>query len=105
MDDQTEQSWLRNSSPGQLGTAILLVPLRDPERPHLFEAIDMSDVTYGDAKLTAQSRDAEAVKWVPHFIADYTTLRMTACGDPCTKTCVEAGCICDKATKRCVRAK
>jgi hypothetical protein len=105
VDDQTEQSWLNTSPHGQLGTAIMVVPTLDPERGYGHKVLDFPDLTYADAEMRAHLEQAVSLKWVPHFIADYATLRISACGAACTKSCVQPGCICDKATKMCVKAK
>ena len=103
MDDQTEPSWVSPTDPRQLGTGILLVPSRNPERRGLYDAIDFTDISYSRCQETAERHGAFAMKWIPHTVAPYNDLAQSVCGGPCTSRCVR-GCICDRSIGRCRKA-
>jgi hypothetical protein len=97
--DQTDPQWLVDLSEDQLGTGLLLVKQPGSEE---IEKFHKSDIRYGQFKIYAGLEQAIAIKWVPHTIADETTVLRLKCHGYCEATCVQPGCICDANNHQCV---
>lgn len=101
MHDQTEQRWLGGWKQSDLGTALYLVP---NEAGKQLRGSHVQDVTYDEARAIGGMRLAHALKWIPHSQATFSDIRPRgagACGQPCTDSCVELGCLCNGITKLC----
>jgi hypothetical protein len=103
MRDQTDRDWLKGWKQNDLGTALYLVP---EDIGKSLRGSLVQDVTYGEARAIGGMRLAHEMKWIPHSHAGFTDIlsRGGACGQPCTDSCVELGCLCNQATKRCESA-
>lgn len=96
MDNQTERRWVEATSDDDEGTGIFLKQ-GSPTPIKSFE----QDMTY--AECVARGQSAIAFKWVPHDIASFSALQAAGCGNRrCVDFCVKPGCICDRASGRCV---
>ena len=102
MDDQTEKRWLTGWNQSDLGTALFLVPKDAGTGLH---GSHVQDVTYHEARAIGGMRLAFAMKWIPHSQAVFSDIRGGGpCGQPCTDSCVELGCLCNKVTGLCESA-
>ena len=97
--DQTDPHWLVGLSAGQLGTGLLLVKESSSDE---VKKINQSSIGYLQFRTFAVSEHATAMKWIPHTIADETTVLSLKCDGYCQRTCVRPGCICDSNRHRCV---
>jgi hypothetical protein len=97
--DQTDPRWLVDLDADQLGTGLFIVSQTDPNQ---IKKSKKSDVTYSAFKDYAVLEQAIAIKWVPHTIADETTVLRLKCHGYCETTCVQPGCICDSINHKCV---
>ena len=110
MYDQTDPQQTANVAPDELGTGLFLVPPPNPfpttRAIGVLVASQILDVTYRECRVIAALRDAHAMKWVPHRVGLFGDLQATrgTCGQPCTGTCVEIGCLCNEITHRCQSA-
>jgi hypothetical protein len=99
ISDQTDPQWLVGLSADQLGTGLLLVKQAGSEDT---EKTNKSNIVYSQFRTDAVHQQAIAIKWVPHTIADETTVLSLKCDGYCEATCVKPGCICDSNNHRCV---
>jgi len=97
--DQTDPQWLVGLSEDQLGTGLLLVKQAGSEET---EKINKVNISYSKFRTDPVHQQAIAIKWVPHIIADETTVLSLKCDGYCEATCVKPGCICDSNNHRCV---
>lgn len=102
--DQTRPTWVSQSSPNQVGTGIFLIHVVHPADPDALWRTDVQAVTYNYCLRKSDHPAVKALKWVPHWVADYATVISTKCGGPCSQNtgCAEPGCICDTVKQICV---
>lgn len=73
MKNQTEDGWLKNVGPEDLGTGIFL--LADRNSSSATKKVLVENITY--IECLQRGELAIAFKWVPHNVANYEELIMT----------------------------
>lgn len=111
MENQTEELWLKDVSPSDKGTGLILLSssYEDENMKWYYDILINSeiygsikkgfiaDITYLDCFQKAISIKAIAFKWIPNFISNIQTVIQSAssCGGSlCVKRCAGYGCIC-----------
>lgn len=97
--NQTNQELLDDLRPDELGTGLFLVPDVKSDVFGAARKIAISDITYDEA--LRRGAFTMGFKWVPNKVAPFSDLLEARCGQRCVWTCVELGCVCNRARGIC----
>jgi hypothetical protein len=100
MINETNPGWLEGLDPDSLGIGLFLVPDVSSDQFGAAQKLMVPDITY--PQCVQRGMFTIAFKWVPHSVGTTSADLETRCGQPCVRTCVERGCICNPITGVCV---